>query len=771
MSSAKDAKKLLYEKYIDFEYKTGGDMLLSKTLFVMLISLICVICSVTKSEASSDMECEQPLTIALQSQDLCFNSWDVMSIYSLNPYNDTRVNFALLLEDADVAEFIVKNNSYYDKTYEIPFYLGELTYQNALQAISQKENEKILSDRFEQEMVALRLNASDIQNALERLKGYNGGRCVSDNPETVLNFFRAIKDNLNAPSSDKNMPGLVVKDFVSSINNKSDISVSDKNVLANERLRMAGNCGGSDFIFSQLSVVSEEAKDFGAYLRGAAEFYMGQFKAAENSFNDLLSSSVPWVKETATYMLARVYLNQSQEKAEDKYGFFDKTLIDKVKLKQAETQFKTYLHHYPSGQYAASAGGLFRRIHWLSGDTGALAKEFSAQIARFQQNKPDLYALMMFCNEIDYLQWSNNDAYADEPILFAVAFLKNLRFLDDSKYKPIPIVESKKSIFTQAGFDTLYDFIILANQYYVEDNPPGVIQATNNRKVTDNPSNVEFSILTLRGLAFEKLQQWKDAESVWLNLSKHVKRNGQRAQLQLALLLNYERSGRLAEVFSPNSQFNNPKLHRILIKHAASDKLLKSILQQETVSAEDKGTALKTLLYKLLVRSNYDELSRIMDKYSIEEFQDVDGLYNFKWKGQSDPQYVCSSLIETVHSLSENPKLPSSLNCLGEFFRLFEAEIDPGYKPLKHHLGGTSDGFPEKTYSRLDYYLSVINNPASKGDAEAYALHRAIYCFATSGINHCGSQEIPQEQRRAWFQRLKLVYKNTSWAKQQKYYW
>jgi hypothetical protein len=44
-------------------------------------------------------------------------------------------------------------------------------------------------------------------------------------------------------------------------------------------------------------------------------------------------------------------------------------------------------------------------------------------------------------------------------------------------------------------------------------------------------------------------------------------------------------------------------------------------------------------------------------------------------------------------------------------------------------------------------------------------------CFASSGYNHCGSQDIPKEVRAVWFKRLKSEYKNTAWAQGQKYFW
>ena len=53
----------------------------------------------------------------------------------------------------------------------------------------------------------------------------------------------------------------------------------------------------------------------------------------------------------------------------------------------------------------------------------------------------------------------------------------------------------------------------------------------------------------------------------------------------------------------------------------------------------------------------------------------------------------------------------------------------------------------------------------------AYALYRAVNCYAPSGNNQCGGADVPQEQRRAWFQQLKRDYAGSQWAQKLRYYW
>jgi hypothetical protein len=71
----------------------------------------------------------------------------------------------------------------------------------------------------------------------------------------------------------------------------------------------------------------------------------------------------------------------------------------------------------------------------------------------------------------------------------------------------------------------------------------------------------------------------------------------------------------------------------------------------------------------------------------------------------------------------------------------------------------------------MDSYLKVIANQQAAADARAYALYRAVSCYAPSGGNDCGKQEIPQSTRKEWFEMLHKEYANSIWAKSSKYYW
>lgn len=145
----------------------------------------------------------------------------------------------------------------------------------------------------------------------------------------------------------------------------------------------------------------------------------------------------------------------------------------------------------------------------------------------------------------------------------------------------------------------------------------------------------------------------------------------------------------------------------------------------------------------------------------------------FRWKGdQAESGYVCPTIIESAAALQADPKNPEGLNCLGEFILRNGLDGMPlDRQPDPDELGGSPTAFEGEVFSRLDGYREVIGNSKAARNDKAYALYRAVNCFAPAGYNSCGAQDIDQDQRKRWFRKLKTRYADTSWAKDLKYYW
>jgi hypothetical protein len=587
------------------------------------------------------------------------------------------------------------------------------------------------------------------------------GRCAAESPATVLNFVKGVAE----------APGL---------------GDPERTALAGERLRIAGVCLNIAEPSPPIAVSSAEGQAFAAYLSGARHFYRDELAAAESDFAGLTARPASWVEEAALYMMGRVHLSEAQFNAFKDYGEFNPGGVDQAKLTQAREDFRAYLKAYPAGRYAASASGFFRRIDWLAGDSAALAKEFASAFNTLAKNPGDADQVYSLLDEIDGKYLSSNSATSppasDEtpwavPELAATDALRQMRDnkRDDgtSLYQPIPraALEQHKAALAAGALPQLPDLLDLADAYWVEHDPAKVIAATASQQPAANLGNIAFSMLVLRGIALESQGKWGDANTLWRSLLA-VSDDPLRADLlQLAIALNEERSGRLAEIFTPGSPVKDPALHRPLLKYAAPPDLLQAVIARADGPQEDRSTALFTLLYKELVRGDAKAFGATLARFPPKSFPDIDGLHRFLWTGQGAPDYACPALAETAKKLAATPDDPTSLNCLGEFFLRSEDSLVSGNKPPADELGGTPDGFAGKVRTRLDLYLAVIANPKAHGDPEAYALYRAVNCFASSGNNHCGDQDIPKDQRERWFKRLKITYKDNVWSKQQKYWW
>jgi hypothetical protein len=203
---------------------------------------------------------------------------------------------------------------------------------------------------------------------------------------------------------------------------------------------------------------------------------------------------------------------------------------------------------------------------------------------------------------------------------------------------------------------------------------------------------------------------------------------------------------------------------------------------------QEREVALYTLLYKNITRGYYKDFiadaglippgtrPKPEDDYTAPVYTNI---AIFKWAGQKDG-YACPSLTTLATALASAPKDAPSLLCLGEFARNHGFDSGASWPdlpssldtlPAKDQLGGTGSLFPGKAFSRLEIYKGVIANPAADANSKAYALFRAVYCYAPGGYNSCGGVEVPQSQRKAWYNQLKKSYPASPWAAKLKYYW
>jgi hypothetical protein len=569
----------------------------------------------------------------------------------------------------------------------------------------------------------------------------------------------------------------------------------ERTALASARDGLAPDCAGgaaAKLAAAKLAVKSKPGRQFATYLTGAAAFYDGDFDTAHKAFADLAGGDVPWLREAARYMLGRVELNRAQVGAFQEFSATpDPGKIDVKALDAAQADFLAYLHDYPRGAYAASARGLLRRVDWLGGRAGPLSDEYARLIVQADWTTGSLTAPLL-AQEIDSKLLSGADRKpVKSPLLLATLDLMQMRPgdppadapPDSAPAKPslaLADLEAQRPLF--AKDPALFGYLLAAHRFYVEKDPAGALALLPAQG--DGAGYLGFSRQMLRGMALEALKD-KGARAHWTALHARAQQPYQPGAVELGLALDHERAGDLDPVFAPGSIVRNSDIRAILLQHTAGPALLRGQAQAGGAPADERRLALYVLLYKELTRGRYQPFLQdvaLLGKLPAPP-KDADGnaipqTYDpatFAWNGggsDAEAGYRCPSVREVAQILSQRAADPHGRLCLGEFVRensLDGSELNQAPKP--DQLGGAPTQFPGAPVARLEIYKAVIADPKAPVADRTYALYRAVQCYAPSGNNHCDGEDVPQAQRKKWFQTLKSTYASSPWAAALKYYW
>ncbi|WP_430444250.1 hypothetical protein [Sphingorhabdus contaminans] len=707
-----------------------------KQMLAALVIALTFLCT-SPAHASGDSSCYPDWKVKQTDYNGC------SSTALLSPGNDTRVNLLMLLYDRHGS---VGPASRY--SYEIVERRGE-------------------AEPFDWASFALKLGPSPA-----------GGK--DDDTATDFPFGTRCMSNLAAGA-----------DFIAAVVSAKGLTQAEKATLTAVRTALKPECSGE----TKAASVAEEAlarvqspagRAFASYLVGAAAFYDGDFAAAHAQFARVDPKASAWLAEASTYMLARTTLNDATLSAFDEYGGISEKGADDSRIRAAETEFKSYLKAYPGGQYAVSARGLLRRVYWLGNRKDDLTAEYATQFAQGDPAKRNV-SLPDLVQEFDIkalMQLKTEDV--KDPMLLAVILLRDMRRPDDPKYADYgtpPVtraaLDALKPAFAAKG--ELFSYLQAAHAFYVADNPAEVLTLIPAAKPTGG--YLDFSRLMLRALALDAVGD-PAARAALVSAVSVAALPQQRGAAELALALHDERARSAEGVFAANSIIRDPDIREILLRYQAGPSLLRD-LAVSGASPREKQAAIYTLLYKNLTRGFYSDFLRDLalvpaqakrraaDDYESPLYTDI---ALFRWSGSAD--FVCPALKTIATNLAVRPKDPTALLCLGEFIRL--NGLDPEYygvtrslddQPEKDELGGSPSQFAGKRFSRLDAYKAVIADPAAGAGNRAYALYRAVYCYAPAGYNGCDATDVPTSQRKAWFDQLKKQYPASVWAKKLRYYW
>jgi hypothetical protein len=702
-----------------------------------------------QAQASSDDSCYPTWSLLRGSLDVCNN------LPFLTPGNDSRVNLRLLL--ADRKALALTPNALTEQ--ELAEGYGAVPF-----AAFRLANEEIEGDESEESGAAamgdllarLGLSRDSNDTAGQAFLQGEGSRCRSNRDESAADFIGQLLDT-------------------------QGLSTDERQSLARARLQLLDACtweADKQTSLLPADVQSPEARAFVAYLRAASDFYSGRFSDAENGFTGLANCTQPWLKETALYMVARTRLNAAQEDAFDEYGSL-KEDHDRAAYAGSGQAIEQYLSAYPDGRYSRSATGLQRRVHWLAGDSDRLAADYTWQLTEAGEarasNSPE--ALIQ---EADNKLLTALTGATPSPLITATHDLMIMR-PDLPNRLTREQLDAQKALFAeQPG---MFEYLQAVFAFYVDKNPGEALKGLPN-DVPEKLDYLAFSQQTLRGLALEASNDVPAAQALWLKLLPLAQQPLQREQLELALAMNDERSGQLARVFASDSPIKSAQVRLILLGKVADAPLLRQQIGQG-ISDTEKATAQFVLLYKELLHSQYaafaDDLKTLPETAADTKLGTSLGyvydagqtLQLFRWNGaKAESGYACPSIGEIAAALQVNAKDAKGLNCLGEFILRNGLDSMPlDQKPGAGELGSSESGFKGEVFSRLNGYQRVIADGNAARDDKAYALFRAINCYAPSGYNSCGGKDVAPAVRKGWFKQLKTTYGATNWGKSLQYYW
>lgn len=558
------------------------------------------------------------------------------------------------------------------------------------------------------------------------------------------------------------------------------------------RLRLQVGCGETSW--DDKAVSSKAGSEYVAYLKAADAFYKGDWAAARIGFAALTRAHTQWVAETAKYMPIRIGLRAAIAPAVTEYGDFagpDKT--DRAAVAQADAAISAYLKAYPKGRYRVSAVGLKRRVAWLSGDWATLAQSYERLLATTAGGNETAADL---AEEIDIKLLERSDAFTilgnqkDMPLLLAIMDLKRMR-QRNGEAAPLSASElAAQEEHFQAHSD-LYGLLQASRAYYAGEEPKTILALLPDAARQSRFTPLAFSRQTLRGMALSKLHDPNEV-GFWRDLLGGASPLYQRQLAELGVAIRWQRDGRLDQIFAPGSPITDSPTRSILLQTVATPTILRASARDASRPSRERDVARFTLLYKDLTRGSFGDFAADLALVPTSASADS-GLWDFAQqdvipvglfqKGRWSDGFACPTIAQTAAALARSPGNAKARLCLGDFYRLngfdgfslFKAEDD------KSTLGSGPDGFPGRLQSRGDIYTQVIADRTAAAEDRAYALYRAVMCYAPSGYNGCSgpyqsyqemeAAQAPEAERKAWFKELKTRYPNSRWAKALRYYW
>ncbi len=560
--------------------------------------------------------------------------------------------------------------------------------------------------------------------------------------------------------------------FQSAVTADATIPATEMAQLIAARLQLT--CGGGDTSppLPIIAAQSEHGRAFSDYLKAIERFYRTDHTDASN-FIALANTKQPWVREAASYMQARTWLLASQVNAAGEYGDFDPTKANQTIAAEARDGLNAYLRDYPDGSYAVSAKGLLRRAAWFLNQPDVLAIIYGTALAESVSDE----AVVEMANEIDLKLplASYTDPKAD--LLFLVVQdLRLLRVRVDDDGKPIHVMdasflEAQRSRF--AGQERLFDYLLALRALLVDKDAKSVLALISDPAPTVDLDYTAFSRLMLRAAALNAMGD-KTERDLYFAMLPFAKQFYQRTTIELELAKFEERNKNISAMFAEGSPITDPDIRNTLLNLVAGPIILKQQATSATAPQAERENAIYRLLARDLTQGRFKGFAEDIKLLPPKPQPDADGaVYDrfetFRWPGGTDDDYTCPAITEIAARMASNPKDVQVRICLGEFYRLAYIEETDVESP--DDLGGSGTLFAGERIAQQDFYRDIMKDRNASRRDRAYALFRAVKCYAPLGNNSCGGSDVSKSMRKAWYAELKAKYADINWAQKLQYFW
>jgi hypothetical protein len=298
----------------------------------------------------------------------------------------------------------------------------------------------------------------------------------------------------------------------------------------------------------------------------------------------------------------------------------------------------------------------------------------------------------------------------------------------------------------------------------------------------------------LRGYALEATGDG-NARGFWLSLLPGAVQPYQREAVELAIYRHDVKAGAVGRLLETGSPILHPLIRQKIIEDDAGADLLRQ-QAKSGATPQQRDVALYLLLANELHHGGYREFLADQQLVGPRQQPAGDDVYKYQsWSvGDYDPTYqdelgppplyifanggsdkleACPNIRVTADSLAADPSAIRPRLCLAEFIR--EKGLD-GWSQVydaqaQDIVSRSRNGFPGKPLDRMDIYKAVLASPSASADDKAFALNRAIRCYAPAGSSSCGGQDDDVKVRKAWYLELKSKYAGSAWARDLKLYW